>query len=87
MIVDSAKISSVMPLITNSRHIEGIDLAGPYSTGWVEVSWVAKMGFVDAEEEFNLLNNDEEYYYRYNNRVLRRVGTILSTQTVGCLKG
>lgn len=78
MVVDSGQMASVIPLLTNSRHIEGIDLAGTYSGAWAEVSWVAKMGFADAEEEFDLLNSDDEYYHRYNNRVLRRVGTFVA---------
>lgn len=79
-IVDSQLLSSTLPYLTNSRHIEAINLMGEHSRGWSEVSWICKMGYSDAREEQRRLNEDDAYFYVNNERVLRRVGSVVGRQ-------
>jgi hypothetical protein len=46
-----------------------------HSKEWTEISWICKMGYSDAREEKRKLEQDDAYFYRNNERVLRRVGT------------
>lgn len=44
------------------------------SGNWYEISWLLKMGFSSADVEKMQLDEDDDYYFANNEKVLRRVG-------------
>lgn len=79
-IVDSQELGQSLIALTNSCHLESLDVSGLYSSIWGDISWLIKLGFIDSEEESKMLEVDDNYYNRYNGRTLTRVGKNVDTQ-------